>query len=483
MALQEIQVLVDGVQSGGILKLSPANKEFEGPLIIRKPITIEGHNCTIWNEQGPILTVKAKNVSLKNLIVEITDQADKLKKSKACAIKVENGQGLAFENVAVRGNITGLKEEEGEWRYPRSLRLRDLQVGHTHCFFAKVVVPVPCTFRSDIAGVTVTPQKTKSGAVPLQIQIDPLAPGTRLRGRIAIHTASLTRYMTLTAHAPSKATGREAVGSGQDVYVPDDWQTFIPDGSKQKQTKSKSKQAKSKKSRDSAKTSSRKTNTKKTTVSPPPLPQQSKAKPPNKTSTTPGVDIPDKLDTSPPPSTKSPPNDSAFAPDDSPKEEGTKPPPDLADPQDRRYKGRRRKTETDATNAFTQSASEDNTTRASSETEPVIEGKSDSSDLSPQTGSTTGKTPADSGSSSAVNPQRTRSTRRKTNSNKSGSAFSDPVNTTKGKESVDSHNNDQTSQSDNDTASHDDNPKDEEAKKKPKSRGRKKKPGVGGAFD
>ncbi|QDU93852.1 right-handed parallel beta-helix repeat-containing protein [Lignipirellula cremea] len=225
MSSDDIQQLIDQVGPGGVLKLAPARKEFQGPAVIRQPLTIEGQSCTLWSETGPVLCIASDGVVLKSLNIEVTGPEDQ-DGSAACALQVEHGHALALHQVAVRGNVLGLEKEEGEWRYPRSLRLGRLQSGHPHHFTAKLVVPSPCQFESEIAGLTVQPGSTQGGAVKLRLEIDPLSAGTILRGVITIRTASLTRTIHVNANAPVHATGAETVGSGQEVYVPADWQTL-----------------------------------------------------------------------------------------------------------------------------------------------------------------------------------------------------------------------------------------------------------------
>ncbi len=318
MSNTEIQQLIDQAGVGGVLKLTPAKKEFQGPAIIRNPLTIEGQSCTLWAEQGPVLFVKSDGVVLNGLNIEVTGPDDQ-EGDDACALKVEENREVIFDHVSVRGNVAGLEEEEGEWRYPKSLRIGRLQPGHSHDFTAKLVIPVPCQFRSEIAGLMVTPAKSKGGAVKLLLRIDPLSPGTILRGTITIRTASLVRMIHVNANTPVHTTGTEIVGSGQDVYAPEDWQTLYAgdDGNITPKASSPSRKP-STKSPSQAEQGPR---------VPPQKPKKSPRKPGS-----PIVTIPDRLESSPRPSTEPSPS-SLFGPKS---EEGlTKSPPaDEAIPAD-----------------------------------------------------------------------------------------------------------------------------------------------------
>lgn len=228
MSNDDIQTLIDQVAPGGVLKLTPAKTEFQGPAVIRTPMTIEGNGCTLWAETGPVLSVECDRVSISKLNIECTGP-DEQQGTAACAVNVKDQHKVALNDVAVRGNIIGVEKEEGEWRYPRSIRLGRLQPDQPHNFTAKFVVPTPCEFTSEIAGLSVQPKKSKGGAVKLLLVIDPLKAGTILRGVITIRTGALTRTINVNANAPTHILGTETVGSGQDVYAPDDWQTMYAD--------------------------------------------------------------------------------------------------------------------------------------------------------------------------------------------------------------------------------------------------------------
>ncbi len=66
--MEEIQKHFD--QSGGDFLLSPG--EYQGPLTVSRPCILDGAGSTLWAEHGPVLTITAPGVTIKNLRVEIT---------------------------------------------------------------------------------------------------------------------------------------------------------------------------------------------------------------------------------------------------------------------------------------------------------------------------------------------------------------------------------------------------------------------------
>jgi hypothetical protein len=205
MPTTNIQNLIDNVKSGGVLKLDPPKKEYEGPIVIRKPITIEGQHSTFWaKEKGPVLSIESSGVIINDLNIEITGKEDELSGKDACALVVGDKLGISLNNVSVRGNVLGLDEEEGDWLYPRSIKL-SLKSGKPNDFKAKIVAPVPCSLKSEIAGLTVHPSGIKGGKeTEITLRVEALPEGVRLRGTIILKTAFLCRIIQVRSEKIGK---------------------------------------------------------------------------------------------------------------------------------------------------------------------------------------------------------------------------------------------------------------------------------------
>jgi len=205
MAEQDIDDLVNQVPPGGTLTLSPPKREFEGPVTIRKPLTLVGQQGLIWGKKGPVLRIECSGVVLQDLSVEVTGREENLTGQEACAVVVAPGQGLTLNDVYVRGNVTGLPEEEGNWRYPRSIRMK-APPNQKQEFHTKFTVPVPCRLVSHIAGVRVEPSSLRAGETDVRLVLDPLAPGVRVRGEISLNTAFLIRQIAVIANVSASAS-------------------------------------------------------------------------------------------------------------------------------------------------------------------------------------------------------------------------------------------------------------------------------------
>jgi hypothetical protein len=205
MASKKIQDLIDKVKPGGTLKLHPPEQEYQGPIVIRKPITIDGQHSNFWcKEKGPVLSIESNGVVIDDLNIAITGKESKLSGVEACALVVKQGLAVNLNNVTVKGNVLGLDEEEGDWRYPRSIKL-SLKPGQPHDFKVKIIAPVQCKLKSEISGLTIQPSGLKGGEeTEVTLKTEALSQGVRLKGDIFLKTACLSRKIEVTSHQVQK---------------------------------------------------------------------------------------------------------------------------------------------------------------------------------------------------------------------------------------------------------------------------------------
>ncbi len=102
---ETLQDRLDQLSDGDTLKLDPPAHEFKGPLLIRKPVVVDGQGGTIWTSIGPTLTIEAPGVVLRDVNLEITSRSAPTQGEKSCALVVSPGLPVILENVAVRGNV------------------------------------------------------------------------------------------------------------------------------------------------------------------------------------------------------------------------------------------------------------------------------------------------------------------------------------------------------------------------------------------
>jgi hypothetical protein len=192
----ELQAHLDSLPAGGTWLLARA--EYPGPIVINKPVLIDGNGATIWAISGPVVSVRSGGVALREVKIEVTGDNSAGDREARCALEVESGGNIDLEKVEVRGIVTGLLGEEGEWAYPRALRLGALADETGRDFVARLGVPVPCRLSADVPGLhIVTPDLTPGlNVVHFRVANPPRA--TWSNGRITLFTGSLRRTISVT---------------------------------------------------------------------------------------------------------------------------------------------------------------------------------------------------------------------------------------------------------------------------------------------
>lgn len=196
MALQEF---VDS--RGGDVRLAP--DEYQGPLVISRPCTIDGAGATIWRPQGPVVMVRSGNVVLRNLRIELTGpDADQ------CALRCEKG-GVVLENVEVYGLVEGCGFPPGPLVVPRTIDLGVFAADRQNVFVQSLTLPAPARVRADISGLTIQPEELPAGPSQLQITIGGLRSGTNVYGEIFLD-GNVIRRMYIRGRAEAGAPVHKA---------------------------------------------------------------------------------------------------------------------------------------------------------------------------------------------------------------------------------------------------------------------------------
>ncbi|MFH0782130.1 MAG: hypothetical protein V2B20_09305 [Pseudomonadota bacterium] len=219
---------LDELQEGATLLLMP--REFLGPIIINKSISLDGQGATIWSLKGPVVSIESDGVVLRNVRIEVTGEIGLETLSDECALQVAPGRSVLLgKEVEVRGTVLGLPQEEGAWRYPHSLYIGNLTYNMDYDFIMRIVVPVPCRIKSNISGLEIEPQTILSGANEIHIHIQRLPHDTLLHGYLSISTAFLKRRITLNGHILSKHSAEQSTfhASGCVIWEPPDWINLV----------------------------------------------------------------------------------------------------------------------------------------------------------------------------------------------------------------------------------------------------------------
>ena len=164
-----LQGRIDSLPLGATLPLLP--HYYEGEIVIKRPLILDGHGATIMSHKAPVLTIQSNNVVLRNLKVKIANAIKSNDPYSECAIFVEKGWEVVFENVEVRGSIIGLPVEEGLWRYPQSRTIEISSNKSRSDLIIPVHVPVRCSVVWTIPELDVTPSDLEPGHNEIRVRL------------------------------------------------------------------------------------------------------------------------------------------------------------------------------------------------------------------------------------------------------------------------------------------------------------------------
>lgn len=181
------------------LSLEPG--EYEGPLVVDRTCRIDGHGATLVAASGPVLLLRAPNVHVRDLRVELTGQ-------RGVAIEA-TAPGARFESVSVRGSVMGVRGEDAEWKVPSVIRLGDFAAGESNSFSVRLSVPMAARITTRMRGVKVSPTILHAGENTLRIVVEPMAANTILYGELWLETA-VTRRIWLSGKAVQDAPRKQA---------------------------------------------------------------------------------------------------------------------------------------------------------------------------------------------------------------------------------------------------------------------------------
>lgn len=165
--MASIYDIISATPDGGTAALPPG--EFEGPVVIGRPMTLRGNNTTVWARHGTVIDVQSPGVTLEGLRVEITE-------GDITENAINSGFPTAVRNIEVLGTVSGFGAEDGEASIPRTLDLGELSAHEENSFLMTVDIPAEAQIVCSQGGVTFQPEKLPAGRSEVRILV--AAPGT-----------------------------------------------------------------------------------------------------------------------------------------------------------------------------------------------------------------------------------------------------------------------------------------------------------------
>lgn len=193
----KLQDLIDAAAPHSSLTL--LRGEYQGPIVINKPLSLSGQNSAIWARQGPVVTVAAPDVSLRDLEIEIT-VPENASGEGDIALKIVAG-APQLQDVRVRGRISGLPDANGEWILPPALDLGRFAARAANQWTWELRVPSAVQLSSSVEGLSLSPNNVEAGTHQITLTLRDVAPEALVAGQIEVRAASLTRTIPLSGSA------------------------------------------------------------------------------------------------------------------------------------------------------------------------------------------------------------------------------------------------------------------------------------------
>ncbi len=189
-----LQIAIDGAPSGATIRLPRG--EFQGPIVISRPLTIEGEGAVIWAQNGPVVRLQSDQVTLRGLQIEVTDPEANSDEAKV-ALQIEAG-APTLHHICVLGQVVGLGESVNEWQLPALLDLGDFAPRASNSWQFTLEIPVDCHLKSTVSGLQLLPGQLEAGRFDVQIIATGLSADTFLVGQIEVESAGLVRAIPIS---------------------------------------------------------------------------------------------------------------------------------------------------------------------------------------------------------------------------------------------------------------------------------------------
>lgn len=181
---ENLNQIISGALPGADITL-PAG-EFEGPVVISKPLRITGKNTTIWAKKGGVIEIKSPGVSISDIRAELTESSE-----TDCAIKAHFPADA--KNVEVLGSVSGFGAEDGFFDVPRTINLGEFLAGAENTFSLSVNVPEKTEILCDIKELDISPKTLGKGRNDLTITVNGISEKTLLYAEILFRTRFVRR--------------------------------------------------------------------------------------------------------------------------------------------------------------------------------------------------------------------------------------------------------------------------------------------------
>ena len=193
-----LQKVIDDAPSGATIQLPRG--EYQGPIVISRPMTIEAPGAVVWAQIGPVVTIESAGVVLRDFEIEVTAPDANLPDGDVALLARVVPQ---LHRVGVRGRVVGLGENSDDWNLPPGLDLGEFAPRALNSFQFDLKVPVACELKATVAGVELQPSRVEAGQSSVSLTIRDVLPDTFLAGKIELRSGEIVRSIALSGRSAS----------------------------------------------------------------------------------------------------------------------------------------------------------------------------------------------------------------------------------------------------------------------------------------
>lgn len=184
----DIKQIVANAAAGASVTLPSG--EFEGPLVISKPLHLIGKNTTIWAKKPPVIEINSNGVTIENIRAELTEGGIN------DAAVIANVLAAA-KDIEVLGGVRGFGAEDGFFDVPRTIELGEFAADGVNTFTLDVNVPDKTEIVCGIREVTFSPNVLTAGRNSVTVTVSGISAQTYLYAEVLFKT-KFTRRIYLT---------------------------------------------------------------------------------------------------------------------------------------------------------------------------------------------------------------------------------------------------------------------------------------------
>ena len=181
-----------------MFKIPPG--EHQGPLTVRRSCTVEGADATLWAASGPVLTIEAPRVTVRNLRIEPV--GSRAQGMPAIAVRAQDAR---LEQVEAAGAVTGLAGESEDWSLPRLIDLGSFAAEEDNSFIIELWAPQEAVLENLMTGVGIGPLRLQTGMNRLTLHTGEMGDNIILYGEILVRTAQVIRRIYIKGEAEKNA--------------------------------------------------------------------------------------------------------------------------------------------------------------------------------------------------------------------------------------------------------------------------------------